>query len=90
LFNPESVILLVDSLHAEAVEAVKSRGALSASTPTLFSILSDIKLKAMFLNRSQSVNYSSGSKFFFSSIVIQNVEYVSISCRGEMNWTLWS
>jgi hypothetical protein len=27
----ESVILLVDSLHAEAVEAVKSRTALSAS-----------------------------------------------------------
>jgi hypothetical protein len=28
-----SVILLVDSLYAEAIEAVKSRTALSASTP---------------------------------------------------------
>jgi hypothetical protein len=35
----ESVTLLVASLYAEATEAVKSRVALSASTPELISIL---------------------------------------------------
>jgi hypothetical protein len=35
LFRVESLILLVDSLFAEAVEAVKSRAALSASFPEL-------------------------------------------------------
>jgi hypothetical protein len=33
LFMSESVTLLVASLNAEAIEAVKSRAALSASTP---------------------------------------------------------
>jgi hypothetical protein len=33
LFMSEIVILLVASLYAEAIEAVKSRAALSASTP---------------------------------------------------------
>jgi hypothetical protein len=42
LFMPESVILLVDKLYAEAIEAVKSRTDLSASTPELISILGDI------------------------------------------------
>jgi hypothetical protein len=32
----ESVILLADSLYAEATEAMKSRAALSASTPIEF------------------------------------------------------
>jgi hypothetical protein len=38
------VILLVDSLHAEAIEAGKSRAALSASTPELISILGDLNV----------------------------------------------
>jgi hypothetical protein len=42
LFISESVILLVDSLYAEAIEAVKSRAALSASTPELISILASL------------------------------------------------
>jgi hypothetical protein len=33
LFKSVNVILLVDSLYAEAIEAVKARAALSASTP---------------------------------------------------------
>jgi hypothetical protein len=36
---PECVTLMVASLYAEAVEAVKTRAALSASTPELISIL---------------------------------------------------
>jgi hypothetical protein len=39
----ESGTLLVDSLYAEALEAVKSRAALSASSSELISILGDIK-----------------------------------------------
>jgi hypothetical protein len=46
LFNPDKVILIVDSLYAEATEAVKSRVALSASTPDVIYILSDIKFGA--------------------------------------------
>jgi hypothetical protein len=46
LFMSESVTLLVTSLYAEAIEAVKSRAALSASTPKLFSILGDINSEA--------------------------------------------
>jgi hypothetical protein len=38
----ESLTLLVENLYAEATEAVKSRAALSASTPELLSILGDI------------------------------------------------
>jgi hypothetical protein len=38
----ETVILLVASTNAEAVEAVKSHAALSASTPELTLILGDI------------------------------------------------
>jgi hypothetical protein len=36
---PERVILLVDSLYAEAIEDVKSWATLSASSPELISIL---------------------------------------------------
>jgi hypothetical protein len=46
LFNSDKAILLVDSLYAEAVEAIKARAALSASTPKLISILRDIKFEA--------------------------------------------
>jgi hypothetical protein len=40
---PKSVTLLVESLHTEATEAVKSRAVLSASSSELISILGDIK-----------------------------------------------
>jgi hypothetical protein len=46
LFNSDKVILLVDSLYAEAMEAVKSHAALSASTLELISILGDNKFEA--------------------------------------------
>jgi hypothetical protein len=39
LFNSDKVILLVDSLYAEATEAVKARAALSASAPELISMI---------------------------------------------------
>jgi hypothetical protein len=42
LLRSKSVILLVDSLYAEAIEAEKSRAALSAFTPNLISILGDV------------------------------------------------
>jgi hypothetical protein len=46
LFMSASVTILVVSLCAEAVEAVKSRAALSASSPKLISILDDINSEA--------------------------------------------
>jgi hypothetical protein len=45
LFKSVNVTLLVDSLYAEAIEAVKARAALSASAPEFISILSDIKFE---------------------------------------------
>jgi hypothetical protein len=66
LFISESVILLVDSLYAVATEAVKSRAALSASTPELILILGDISSEARLWNRSQSVNFSTGSERFLN------------------------
>jgi hypothetical protein len=41
-----SVILVVDILYAEAIEAEKSRAALSASTLDLILILGDTNLEA--------------------------------------------
>jgi hypothetical protein len=46
-FKSVNVILLVDSLYVEAIEAVNARAALSASTPKLISILGYIKFEAM-------------------------------------------
>jgi hypothetical protein len=37
LFNSDKMILLVDNLYAEAIEAVKARADLSASAPELIS-----------------------------------------------------
>jgi hypothetical protein len=42
----ESVISLVDSLYAEAIEAVKSRAVLAASSSELISILDYFKSEA--------------------------------------------
>jgi hypothetical protein len=64
LFKSETVILLVESLYAEAIEAANSRAGLSASTPELIWILGDTKSEAIFWNRSQSVNFSIGSERF--------------------------
>jgi hypothetical protein len=46
VLTSESVTLLADSLYAEAVEDVKSRAALPASTPVLISSLGDISSEA--------------------------------------------
>jgi hypothetical protein len=46
LFKSDKVILFVDSLYADAVEAVKARAALSASTLKLISTLGDIRFEA--------------------------------------------
>jgi hypothetical protein len=46
LFNSDKVILLVDSLHAEVMKAVKAHSALSAFIPELISILGDIQFEA--------------------------------------------
>jgi hypothetical protein len=43
--NSDKVILLADRRFAEALEAVKSHAALSASTPELISILADVVLE---------------------------------------------
>jgi hypothetical protein len=57
LLISERVILFVDSLYAEAIEAVKSCAALSVFIPELFRILVDISSKARLWNRSQSVKF---------------------------------
>jgi hypothetical protein len=61
LFNSDKLILLVDSLYADAIEAVKAHAALSASTPKLISTMGDARL----WNRSQFVNFSSGLEICF-------------------------
>jgi hypothetical protein len=53
----ESVTLLVDSLYAKATEVLKSRAALSASTPDWILIWGDISSEARLWNRSQSVDF---------------------------------
>jgi hypothetical protein len=60
----ESVTLLVASLYAEAIETVKFRAALSASTLELISIMGDINSEARLLNQSQSVIFAIGSEIF--------------------------
>jgi hypothetical protein len=52
------VNLLVNSLYAEAIEAVKWHAALSASIPELILILGDIKFEARLWNRFQPVHFS--------------------------------
>jgi hypothetical protein len=64
LLRSESVILHLDSLYAEAIEAVKSLTTLSASSPKLIWILDEFNSEARLWNRSQSVNLSAGSKRF--------------------------
>jgi hypothetical protein len=51
LLRSEGVILLVDSLYAEAIEAVKSRAALSVSSPELICILCEINSEVILWNR---------------------------------------
>jgi hypothetical protein len=46
LLRSESVILLVDSLYAEAIETVKSQATLSASLSMLIWILGEINSEA--------------------------------------------
>jgi hypothetical protein len=50
----EIVLILVDSLYAEAIETEKSRAALSASIHELISTLEHAKAEARLWNRSQS------------------------------------
>jgi hypothetical protein len=60
LFSSENVAFLVDSLYAEAIEAVKSRASLWASTLELIWILGDTKSEPRLLNQSRSVSFSVG------------------------------
>jgi hypothetical protein len=46
MFMSVNVSLLVDSLYAEAIEAVKARAALLASTPEFIWMLGEIKFEA--------------------------------------------
>jgi hypothetical protein len=64
LCGSESVILLVDNLYAEAIEAVKLLAALSLLPSELIWTLGDINSEARVWNRSQSVNLSTGFKRF--------------------------
>jgi hypothetical protein len=63
LFISESVTLLVDSLHVEAIEAVKSRR-FSGSFLRVISILGDIKW-----DRVRFVNFSSGSQVISLNVI---------------------
>jgi hypothetical protein len=51
LLMSENVTLMVASLYAEVIGAVKTRSALSASTSELISILGDFNSEARHLNR---------------------------------------
>jgi hypothetical protein len=59
-----SEILLVDNRYTDAIEAVNSRPALSASTPVLIYNLGDIKSEERLWNLSQSSYFSMGSERF--------------------------
>jgi hypothetical protein len=61
LLKSENVILLVDSMYAETIEAVKSWAALSTSSELIW-ILGEMYSEAKSLNRSQSVNFQPGPK----------------------------
>jgi hypothetical protein len=63
-FNSDKVILLVDSLYAEAIEAVNSHAALSTSVPELISIVGNIKFEARLWSRSQSKFFEWFREFF--------------------------
>jgi hypothetical protein len=56
------VILLVDSLYAEAIEAVKLWAALLSFSPELIWILAETNSAVKLRNCSQSVNLSTGSE----------------------------
>jgi hypothetical protein len=58
LLRSDSVILLVDSLYAEAIEAVNSWATLSPPSPELISIVGAINPETRIWNSSQSVNLS--------------------------------
>jgi hypothetical protein len=80
LLRSESVIFLVDSLYGEAIEAVKSRAALSASSFGLIWIPSKINSYSWLWNRSQSVNLSTGLE-----------RYLVLTCSSEWKTTgRWS
>jgi hypothetical protein len=68
----ESVTFLVDNLYAEAIEAAKSRAALSASTPDLISILGDISSRLVTLSLVTVINPHSdnGKRGSFSCCVV--------------------
>jgi hypothetical protein len=57
LFNSNKVILLVDSLYAEATEALKLQSALSASIPELISIQGDIKFGKPVISSSGALTF---------------------------------
>jgi hypothetical protein len=63
------VVVLVDSLYAEATETAESRAALLFSIHELISTLGDTKAEARLWNRSQFVNFSTKSKISLTLIV---------------------
>jgi hypothetical protein len=77
-FISESVTLLVDILYAEAIEAVKSRAALSASTPDLISIFGVINSEARLWN-SRYIHYKCHFllKIFFILFLLENFPYLN-------------
>jgi hypothetical protein len=81
LLRSEGVILLVDSLYAEAIETVKLQAALSASYSELICILGEINSEAKLWNRSQSVNLSIGSERFL--VQIWSSKWKTIGRRSE-------
>jgi hypothetical protein len=63
LLGPKSVILLIDSLYAEAIEAEKPRATLSATTPDLILILVILTQRLGF-ETDPSLNFSIWSERF--------------------------
>jgi hypothetical protein len=68
VYNSEILILLVDNLYADTVEAVNSCAALSVSTLVLISNLGEIKSEARLWNQSQSEFSMSSERFLILTL----------------------
>jgi hypothetical protein len=86
----KSVILFVDSLYAEAIEAAKSRAVLSASTAELILILGDMNSEVRLWNRYQSVNFWTCSESFLILTWSSMWNNIGMWCESKISETMTS
>jgi hypothetical protein len=87
---PESTILLVAILYAEAIEAVKSRAPLAASSSELIWNLGKTNSEAKNWNRSQSVNLLTGSERFLLPLWSSKWKIIGRWSESRMSETMTS